>query len=273
MATRASGVLEKGLFRQDVLNQDVAGLRALARAQGFADATVGPAEVRFEDGRTRAHIVIPVVEGPRVTVGHVGVEGQTLFTTVELLAAIPIVPGDPWNPARIEEGRGIEYLPGTSRRDGRRRRHSPRPRGLGRLSHCRGLPDANRADPPARARGDEGGNGAPAARVRARGRLRPGAACRGPATPRTPAGVRDGRRGPALRPRRSPTSGPSRQRSWRFNWAWATIPPWASAGISVFARPLGGPLEAPASASEAVGGEAISVSPPRPLYRALDSGT
>ena len=111
IATRPSGVLEKGLFRQDVLDRDVAALQAFARAQGFADATVGPAEVRFEDGRTRAHIVIPVVEGPRVRVGHVDVEGQTLFATAELLAAIPIVPGDPWNPARIEEGRrGIERL-------------------------------------------------------------------------------------------------------------------------------------------------------------------
>ncbi len=111
IATRPSGVLEKGLFRQDVLDGDVAALRAFARTQGFADAAVGPAAVRFEDGRTRAHIVIPVVEGPRVRVGYVDVEGQTLFTTAELLAAIPIVPGDPWNPARIEEGRrGIERL-------------------------------------------------------------------------------------------------------------------------------------------------------------------
>jgi outer membrane protein insertion porin family len=111
IATRPAGVLEKGLFRQDVLDRDVAVLQAFARAQGFADATVGPAEVRFEDDRTRAHIVIPVVEGSRVRVGHVDAEGQTLFATDELLAVIPIVPGDPWNPARIEEGRrGIERL-------------------------------------------------------------------------------------------------------------------------------------------------------------------
>ena len=139
IATRPSGVWEKGLFRQDVLDGDVAVLGAFARAQGFADATVGPAEVRFEDGRTRAHIVIPVVEGPRVTVGHVDVEGQTLFTTAELLAAIPIVPGDPWNPARIEEGRrAIERLyarRGYHGATARCRRHSPRSRGLGDLSH------------------------------------------------------------------------------------------------------------------------------------------
>ena len=111
IATRPAGVFEKGLFRQDVLDRDVAALQAFARSQGFADATVGPAEVRFEDDRTRAHIVIPVVEGPRVGVTHVGVEGQTLFSLTELLAAVPIVPGDPWSPARIEEGRrAIERL-------------------------------------------------------------------------------------------------------------------------------------------------------------------
>ena len=111
IATRPAGVLEKGLFRQDVLDRDVAALQAFARTQGFADATVGPAEVRFADNRTRAHIVIPVVEGPRVRVGHVDVEGQTLFAPAQLLAVIPIVPGNPWNPARIEEGRrGIERL-------------------------------------------------------------------------------------------------------------------------------------------------------------------
>ena len=55
IATRPAGVFEKGLFRQDVLDRDVAALQAFVRAQGFADATVGPAEVRFEDDRTRAH--------------------------------------------------------------------------------------------------------------------------------------------------------------------------------------------------------------------------
>ena len=81
IATRPAGVLEKGLFRQDILDRDVAALQAFARTQGFADATVGPAGVRFEDDRTRAYIVIPVVEGSRVRVGRVDAEGQTLFAT------------------------------------------------------------------------------------------------------------------------------------------------------------------------------------------------
>jgi outer membrane protein insertion porin family len=109
IATRPPALGRKGLFRQDVLDRDVAALQALGRADGFADATAGPAEVRFENGRSRAHVAIPIVEGPRVTVERVAVEGQRLFTEPELLSVIGIRPGDPWNPARIEDGRrGIE---------------------------------------------------------------------------------------------------------------------------------------------------------------------
>ena len=78
IATRPPALFQKGLFRKDVLDGDLAALQALARAEGFADAIVGPADVRFENGRSRAHVLIPIVEGPRVTVGRVAVEGQTL---------------------------------------------------------------------------------------------------------------------------------------------------------------------------------------------------
>ncbi|HSD28099.1 MAG TPA: POTRA domain-containing protein, partial [Vicinamibacteria bacterium] len=80
MTTRPASVLEKGLFRQDILDQDVAALQAFARAQGFADAIVEPARIRFEDDQTRAYIEITLVEGPRVRVGRVDAEGQTLFS-------------------------------------------------------------------------------------------------------------------------------------------------------------------------------------------------
>jgi outer membrane protein insertion porin family len=113
ITTRPPGLGQKGLFRQDVLDRDLAALQALARAEGFVDATAGPAEVRFENGRSRAHVVIPIAEGPRVTVGRVAVEGQTLLAEPELLAVVAIRPGDPWNPARVEDGRrGIERVYG-----------------------------------------------------------------------------------------------------------------------------------------------------------------
>ena len=113
------------------------------------------------------------------------------------------MPGDPWNPARIEEGRrAVErlyarrgYQGATADADVTRRADEVSVT----YRIVEGPQTRIRADR-ARARGDEGGNGAPTARFRARRRLRPRAAHRRPATARAPAGVRDGRRWPAAPP-------------------------------------------------------------------------
>jgi outer membrane protein insertion porin family len=111
IATRPPGLVDRGLFRQDLLDRDVAALLALARGEGFADAVVGPAEVRFEDGRSRAHVEIPIVEGARIRIGSVAVAGESALTAGELLAAIPLRAGDPWDPLRVDEGRrSVERL-------------------------------------------------------------------------------------------------------------------------------------------------------------------
>jgi outer membrane protein insertion porin family len=113
MATRPAALFRAGFFRQDVLDRDLAALRALAQAEGFADAAIGPAELRWEDAGRRVHVVIPIVEGPRVTVGEVVIDGQTVFSAEELRAVIPVRTGDPWNPAHAEDGRrSVERLYG-----------------------------------------------------------------------------------------------------------------------------------------------------------------
>src|SRR5262249_17238040 len=79
----------------------------------LGDGTMDPAELGWEDGGRRVHVVIPVVEGPRVTVGEVVIEGQTILSSEELLAVVPLRAGDPWNPARAEDGRrSVERLYG-----------------------------------------------------------------------------------------------------------------------------------------------------------------
>jgi outer membrane protein insertion porin family len=111
--TRPATGFRAGLFRQEILDRDLAALEALARAEGFADAAIGPAELRWEDGGRRVHVVIPIAEGPRVIVEDVAIEGATVFTPAELLAVVPVQAGDPWNPARAEDGqRSVERLYG-----------------------------------------------------------------------------------------------------------------------------------------------------------------
>jgi outer membrane protein insertion porin family len=113
MTTRPAVLRQAGLFRQETLDRDLAALRALAQVDGFADAVIGPAELAWEDGGRQVRVVIPVVEGPRITVGDVTVEGGHVFTSEELLAEIPLRMGDPWNPSRVEDGRrNVERLYG-----------------------------------------------------------------------------------------------------------------------------------------------------------------
>ncbi len=91
-------------FRADLLDADVRTLQAYLRAQGFADAVVGPARVTWSDDRTQASIAIPVVEGPRLRVGTIRVEGASLIGPDKILAAVPLAPGSVWDPDRAEEG-------------------------------------------------------------------------------------------------------------------------------------------------------------------------
>jgi outer membrane protein insertion porin family len=109
--TSRPGLFRRGLFRQDLLDHDVGVVLAYLRSQGYAEATVGPAEVRFSDDRRHALIVIPVTEGPRLTVGAVTIDGARAVTVREIEATLPFKPGAPWQVRQPEEGqRAIERL-------------------------------------------------------------------------------------------------------------------------------------------------------------------
>ncbi|HSB69035.1 MAG TPA: outer membrane protein assembly factor BamA [Candidatus Methylomirabilis sp.] len=93
-----------GVFRQDALDRDVRVIVALYHSRGFPDVRVGPADLSFSDGRQHVRIAIPIVEGPRLTVGPVAVEGAHVFSTAEILAALPLATGDPWTQERVTLG-------------------------------------------------------------------------------------------------------------------------------------------------------------------------
>ena len=93
-----------GAFRQDVLDRDLRVIAALYHSRGFPDVQVGPADLSFSDDRQQVRIAIPIVEGPRLTVGPVAVEGAHVFSTAEILAALQLVTGDPWTQERVTLG-------------------------------------------------------------------------------------------------------------------------------------------------------------------------
>jgi outer membrane protein insertion porin family len=109
--TRPPGLLDRGLFRQDVVDRDLRVVVALLRTEGYPGVSVGPAQVSFSEDRTRARVMIPLTAGERLSVGALDVEGSRLIGVREILAALPFKSGDPWVRERAEEGqRAIERL-------------------------------------------------------------------------------------------------------------------------------------------------------------------
>jgi outer membrane protein insertion porin family len=107
LETKPPGFLRRGLYRQDVLDRDLLVLVGFYRTQGYPDAAAGPAQVTFTDDRRRARISIPIVEGPRVTVGTIAVEGGTAVPADRILAVIPLKSGAAWSTARVADTRQL----------------------------------------------------------------------------------------------------------------------------------------------------------------------
>lgn len=98
-------------FRADLLDADVRALQSYLRAQGFADAAVGPPRLAWTEDQSEVRVTIPVVEGPRLRVGTIHVEGATVVPPADILAALPLSPGSAWDAHRADEGlRAIEQL-------------------------------------------------------------------------------------------------------------------------------------------------------------------
>jgi outer membrane protein insertion porin family len=114
LETRRPGLFRRGIFRQDQLDHDVGVVLAHLRARGYAEATVGPAQVQFSEDRARARVIIPIKEGPRLTAGAVTFQGAGLFTPREIEAALPFKRGSPWESQYAADGqRAIERLYAT----------------------------------------------------------------------------------------------------------------------------------------------------------------
>jgi outer membrane protein insertion porin family len=98
-------------YRADLLDADVRALETYLRAQGFAEASVGPPRLAWSDDQREVRIDIPVREGPRIRVGAIHIEGATLVSRDEILAALPLRPGGEWDAQAADDGlRAIDRL-------------------------------------------------------------------------------------------------------------------------------------------------------------------
>ena len=88
-----------------MLRRDIAKLNDFARREGFLDARIALEEIRFNDDRDGAEIVIRVQEYRRYEVGKISIEfvGKSeAFTKDDLFDLMEIKEGDPYKQARID---------------------------------------------------------------------------------------------------------------------------------------------------------------------------
>ncbi|NJL30667.1 MAG: BamA/TamA family outer membrane protein [Phycisphaerales bacterium] len=86
-------ILRKGEVNREQLESDAAKLRDFYRDAGYLDAQVGR-RIDISPDQEDAVVVFVVSEGRQYTVDRIVVEGNELFSTEQILAAMLIKPGD-----------------------------------------------------------------------------------------------------------------------------------------------------------------------------------
>ena len=88
-------------FQPDSLESDTLRIKQVYWEEGFQDVEVRAFPSYPKEKKARLNIVIE--EGPRYTVSRVVFDGNTLFRDDELLEAIPVETGEPYNPAEVDD--------------------------------------------------------------------------------------------------------------------------------------------------------------------------
>jgi outer membrane protein insertion porin family len=103
MLTTKDTLFSRSLLRPSVVRDDVAAIRNLYLQQGFIQARVEPHVTLSPDGK-RAALRIVIQEAQRARTGSISFEGRGEVPEKDLLEALPLKPGDPYNPALAREG-------------------------------------------------------------------------------------------------------------------------------------------------------------------------
>lgn len=104
VATRGRGRLFGGsAFDPGAWEDDLANLKAWYEQRGFLEARVAGVERTAVPGEDAVILTVHVAEGPRTAIGRILFPGLTPLQQVGALQALPINPGEPYNPRRVPE--------------------------------------------------------------------------------------------------------------------------------------------------------------------------
>jgi outer membrane protein insertion porin family len=100
---------EGGWYDRSTLDWELRNLENYYGNEGFLDAKVGPPTVEFQPDPSNVRVAlirVPVVEGPRYTVGEVAVKNVQAFPSATLLQMCPLWAGQPYSRQKIVEWQG-----------------------------------------------------------------------------------------------------------------------------------------------------------------------
>jgi outer membrane protein insertion porin family len=103
LLTRPPKGLHKGAYVADVLEEDVAAVGALYHQKGYLGARIADS-VAVEPKTHQVTVTLSIDEGRQTHVGIIRIEGETPIKVQQLLAGLPMAPGNIFQPRMVSQG-------------------------------------------------------------------------------------------------------------------------------------------------------------------------
>jgi outer membrane protein insertion porin family len=101
MVTRPSGILGDNHYNEELFDQDLAELRQFHFDRGFLDVSVRQGEIDVDPEKRSVALEVIIEEGPRYRFDGVTVEGNTLFSDLEIQAVLRDLSGKWFNAEKL----------------------------------------------------------------------------------------------------------------------------------------------------------------------------
>ena len=98
MVSRVDRLFRRGVFREDVLQDDLRRIISFYQNQGFLKAEIVGTEKRLDETKRWMYLRIKIEEGPQFRVGRIEIEGNVLFTAEEIRNELKMVEDSIYSP-------------------------------------------------------------------------------------------------------------------------------------------------------------------------------
>lgn len=102
MATKQGWFLSAGYYRPEVLEEDIARIKAVYQTEGYSDVQVA-SQAQFDEKRKWLNVTMTINEGPRYLVGKIDLRGARAISAEELREKLKLLPQDPFSEEQLSK--------------------------------------------------------------------------------------------------------------------------------------------------------------------------